>query len=388
MNKKLNLLFIFGTRPEAIKLAPVILKSKERKDIFTAKVCVTAQHREMLDQVLNLFKIKPDYDLNIMKKNQSLFDVTLRGIKQLGEILKIERPDIIFVQGDTTTTFVASLSAYYLKIKVAHIEAGLRTNDKFNPFPEEINRRLTDCLSDYCFAPTEWAKNNLLKEGVDKKKIFVTGNTVIDALFLALKKQQDRKVQQRLEMKFKKDFNITFDNQKIILVTAHRRESFGKDFENICFALCDIVDNHKDVQIVYPVHLNPNVQKPVKKILNNTKRIYLIPPLDYFTTVWLMSKSYLILTDSGGIQEEAPSLGKPVLVMRMTTERPEGIEAGVAQLVGVDKKSIVEWTSRLLTDEVFYNKMAKTINPYGDGRAAERIIKIIREQWVAELNSL
>ena len=377
MSRKLKLLFIFGTKPEAVKLAPVILKSKERKDIFATKVCVTAQHREMLDQVLNLFKIKPDYDLNIMRRNQSLFNITTRGIKQLGKVLKIERPDIIIVQGDTTTTFVASLSAYYLKIKIAHIEAGLRTSDKFNPFPEEINRLLTDCLTDYYFAPTEWAKNNLLKEGVDEKKIFVTGNTVIDALFFTLKKQQDPKVQQKLERKFKKDFNITFDNQKTILVTAHRRESFGKDFENICYALREIVDKHKDVQIMYPVHLNPNVQKPVKKILNNRQRIYLIPPLDYFTTVWLMSKAYLILTDSGGIQEEAPSLGKPVLVMRKTTERPEGIEADVAKLVGVEKESIVECTSELLTNNALYKKMAKAINPYGDGKASDGIIEIL-----------
>lgn len=372
-----TLLFIFGTRPEAIKLAPVIIKCKKNSNKFRVKVCVTAQHREMLDQVLSIFDIKPDYDLNIMRKNQSLFDITANSLRQIEGVLKREKPDIVIVQGDTTTTFVSSLSAYYLKIKIAHVEAGLRTSDKFSPFPEEINRRLTDCLADYYFVPTEWAKNNLIAEGVDKNKIYLTGNTVIDALLMITERQKSKKVQEYYTRFFKRTYGISFDGKKTILVTAHRRENFGKDFENICLGLKKIAERNNDVQIIYPVHLNPNVQKPVKKILSNHKNIFLIEPLDYLAFVWLMNKSYLILTDSGGIQEEAPSLGKPVLVMRKTTERPEGVEAGVAKLVGVESESIYGETMRLLTDKKIYQKMSRTVNPYGDGKASDRIVNIL-----------
>jgi len=372
-----KILVVFGTRPEAIKLAPVILKLKTHRSEFESKICVTAQHREMLDQVLDLFEIELDYDLNIMKHNQSLFDITVDGLRKLEEILKREKPDFILVQGDTTTTFVSCLVAYYSKIKIAHLEAGLRTRDKFNPFPEEINRRLTDCLSDLYFAPTENARENLLKEGVDESKIFVTGNTVIDALLMMVEKQKGEKIQKDMEQRFLNKYGILFDNRKLILVTGHRRESFGKDFENICYGLKKIAMNNHDVRIVYPVHLNPNVQKPVRKILTGISNIHLIEPLDYFSFVWLMNQSYLILTDSGGLQEEAPTLGKPVLVMRKKTERQEGIEAGTAKLVGTDSEKIFLETMKLMDDEKLYQAIAKTVNPYGDGRASERIYEIL-----------
>jgi UDP-N-acetylglucosamine 2-epimerase (non-hydrolysing) len=337
-----KILLIFGTRPEAIKLAPVILNLKVKSRELKTVVCVTAQHREMLDQILDLFEIIPDYDLGIMKQNQSLFDVAVSGLKKLKGILMKEKPDIILVQGDTSTTFIASLAAYYLKIKIGHIDADLRTEDKYNPFPEEINRRLTDCLADIYFVHTKQAKEDLLREGVDKRKIFVTGNTVIDALLMIIKKQENKKFRNELEQRFLREYGLSFDNQKVnqkvILVTGHGRESFGKDFENICYGLKKIAQSNHDVQIIYPVHLNPNVQKPVRKILSGIKNVHLIEPLDYFTFVWLMNRAYLILTDSGGIQEEAPSLGKPVLVMRKKTERTEGIEAGTAKLIGTDSE--------------------------------------------------
>ncbi len=370
-------LFVFGTRPEAIKLAPLIVKLKEEKNQFRSFVCVTGQHREMLDQVLEIFHIEPDYDLNIMKENQSLFYITAKTIKKLEKIMKEVMPDIVVVQGDTTTTFTASLSAYYMKTRIAHVEAGLRTEDKFNPFPEEINRRLTDSICDFYFAPTLRAKENLLKEGVEEGKIFVTGNTVIDALFLILEKQKDRKVQEEMEKRILKNYGITF-KKRTVLVTGHRRESFGKDFEEICFGLRMIAES-TDAQIIYPVHLNPNVQKPVESILKNIKNVYLIKPLDYFSFVWLMTKSYLILTDSGGIQEEAPSLGKPVLVMRKKTERTEGIEAGTAKLIGTEREKIYSEALKLLEDERAYKIMAEGKNPYGDGRASERIVHVLRK---------
>jgi len=332
----------------------------------------------MLDQVLDIFQIRPDYDLGIMKQNQSLFDVTVNGLKKLENILKKEKPDIILVQGDTTTTFIASLAAYYLKIKIGHIEAGLRTKDKFNPFPEEINRRLTDCLADMYFVHTKKAKENLLKEGVDKGKIFLTGNTVIDALQMIVKKQNNKKIQKEIEQRFFSNYGISFDNRKLILVTGHRRESFGRDFENICKGLKKIALSNQDIQIIYPVHLNPNVQNPVRKILSGMSNVHLIEPLDYSTFVWLMNRAYLILTDSGGIQEEAPSLGKPVLVMRKKTERTEGIEAGTAKLVGTDSEKIYSEAIKLLKNIRLYQKMSKAVNPYGDGKAAERIIKALQ----------
>lgn len=372
-----KILFIFGTRPEAIKLIPVINKLKEERQRITVKVCVTAQHRRMLDQVLDLFEISPDFDLDIMSTNQSLFDISIRGLKGLEKVLKGEKPDLILVQGDTTTTFIASLAAYYLKMKIGHIEAGLRTNDKFNPFPEEINRRLADCLADLYFVPTKRAKENLLKEGIDEEKIYVTGNTVIDALLMTVEKQKDAIIQRDLEKRFLDNYGISFDNQKVILVTGHRRESFGKDFEDICYGLKKIAHYDRSLTIVYPVHLNPNIQRSVSKILGNTAGIHLIEPLDYSSFVWMMNRAYLILTDSGGIQEEAPSLGKPVLVMRKKTERPEGVEAGVAKLIGTGRDNILAETKKLLENRDLYDDMVKTINPFGDGKAAERIVNVL-----------
>lgn len=372
-----KVLFVFGTRPEAIKLAPVILKFREN-DSFESKICISGQHKEMLEQVLRIFNIKPDYDLRIMKENQSLSYITSETLRKLESVLEKEKPDLVIVQGDTTTTFVASLSAYYQKIKVAHVEAGLRTKDKFNPFPEEINRRLTDCIADFYFAPTERSKENLLKEGIGEERIFVTGNTVIDALFIILDKQKKPEVKRKMEEEFLKKYGINFE-RRTILVTGHRRESFGRDFEEICHGLKMIAEN-SDAQIVYPVHLNPNVQKPVKNILRDIKNVYLIEPLDYYTFVWLMNRSYLILTDSGGIQEEAPSLGKPVLIMRKKTERPEGIEAGSAKLIGTDRKSIFYNTVELLENHSAYKAMAEVKNPYGDGKASERILDILERE--------
>ncbi len=372
-----KVLFVFGTRPEAIKLAPLILKFRENNN-FESKICVTGQHKEMLEQVLRIFNIKPDYDLRIMKENQSLFYITSETLKKLESVLIKEKPDLVIVQGDTTTTFVASLSAYYQKIKITHVEAGLRTEDKFNPFPEEMNRRLTDCIADFYFAPTERARENLLKEGVREDRIFVTGNTVIDALLIVLDKQKNPEVQREMGKKFLKRYGISFEI-RTILVTGHRRESFGRDFEEICYGLKMIAEN-SDAQIIYPVHLNPNVQEPVKRILRDTKNVYLIEPLDYYTFVWLMNRSYIILTDSGGIQEEAPALAKPVLVMRKKTERPEGIEAGVAKLVGTEREGIFKETMKLLNSKEDYQKMAKAKNPYGDGLASERIFSIVKRE--------
>jgi len=373
----IKILTIFGTRPEAIKLAPVIKTLEEFPKKFSSVICVTAQHREMLDQVLNIFDMEPDYDLDIMKDDQSLFDITVKGLRSLENVMKKEKPDMILVQGDTTTTFIASLAAYYLKIKIGHIEAGLRTNDKFNPFPEEINRRLTDCLADFYFVHTMQAKINLLNEGVTEERISVTGNTVIDALLTIVEKQKKKNIQRELRQRFLNDYGISFDNQKVILVTGHRRESFGKDFERICSGLKKIAQSNRNVQIIYPVHLNPNVQEPVRKILGHLRNVYLINPLDYFSFTWLMSQSYIILTDSGGIQEEAPSLQKPVLVMRKKTERSEGIEAGTAKLVGTDDKKIFSETVHLLKDKKLYRGMTKSVNPFGDGKASERIINHI-----------
>ena len=378
-----KIMLIFGTRPEAIKLAPIIQRLKAEGSKFKPIVCVTAQHREMLDQVLNLFEIEPDYDLNIMTDNQDLFDVTVKALNGLKEILKKEKPDIALVQGDTTTSFVASLAAFYLKIPVGHVEAGLRTYNKYSPFPEEKNRHLTGVLADYHFAPTEWAKNNLLKENAPEDRIWVTGNTVIDALLWVVSRQKSAGGEQYWNRYFKERWGLTLTTNtntcKLILVTGHRRESFGESFRNICLALKEIAKDRHDIKIVYPVHLNPNVQKPVRDILSDIPNIYLIGPLDYEPFVYLMEKAYLILTDSGGIQEEAPSLGKPVLVMRNVTERPEGIEAGVVKLVGTDKERIVAETEILLDDKKAYEEMARASNPYGDGKAAERIVDILEE---------
>jgi len=366
-----KVLTVLGTRPEAIKLAPVIKELERLNDKFTSRVCVTGQHREMLDPFLQLFDIKPDWDLDIMRPNQSLFDVTVSALTKLRPVLETERPDLVLVQGDTTTAFVAALAAFYLKIKIGHVEAGLRTADKYNPFPEEINRRLISHLADLHFAPTQRAKANLLAEGIDEGSVFVTGNTVIDALFMILERTEGQNLLADLPLQ---------PDKKLILVTAHRRESFGEGLISICQALIEIIRRVSNVEVVYPVHLNPNVRSTVERYLTGVDRIHLIKPLDYVSFIHLMSRAYLILTDSGGIQEEAPSLGKPVLVLRKVSERPEAIEAGAAKVVGTDTKSIVEETLLLLEDEREYSKMANASNPFGDGHAAERIVKIILEE--------
>lgn len=369
-----RILFVFGTRPEAIKLAPVVRELKKQPDVFEVRVCVTAQHREMLDQVLQIFNIEPDYDLNLMLPDQSLFDVVANAVLGLKGVLEKERPDIVLVQGDTTTVFAGALAAYYLKIRTAHVEAGLRTNNKFSPFPEEINRRLTSVLVDYHFAPTATSHGNLLREGVSENNIYVTGNTVIDALFWALDMLQGKTLDDFSELR---DLEI---RGRMILVTGHRRENFGEGFQNICRALKYLAERNSDVCVVYPVHLNPNVRGPVYDILGGIYNIKLIEPLSYLPFVFLMKNAYLVLTDSGGVQEEAPSLGKPVLVMRDTTERPEGVEAGTVKLVGANFDKIVNETQRLVDKQNMYEKMSQAQNPYGDGHAAERIASIISDQ--------
>ncbi|MCM8756426.1 MAG: UDP-N-acetylglucosamine 2-epimerase (non-hydrolyzing) [Candidatus Omnitrophica bacterium] len=369
-----KIMVVCGTRPEVIKLAPVIKELQKYPERFRVFICATAQHRQMLDDMLNLFKIKPHYDLNIMKEKQSIFEVTTKCLTGIKGIIEKERPDILLVQGDTTTTFATSLASFYLKIPVGHIEAGLRTNDKFRPFPEEINRRLTSHLADFHFVPTKRAQDNLLAEGIQREHIFLTGNTVIDALFYILK------VVEKNKNKLNKRFSfLNPKRNKLILVTAHRRENFGKPLENVCLALKRIVEKNKNVEIIYPVHPNPHVFQPVREILKGIERIYLIKPLDYIVFVYLLTKSYLVLTDSGGIQEEAPSLGKPVLVMREKTERPEAIEAGVAMLVGTGKRSIVENVEMLLDSRDVYRKMSQAVNPFGDGKASQRIVKILNK---------
>lgn len=365
-----KVLFIFGTRPEAIKMAPLIKVFGSRKDQFITEVCVTAQHREMLDQVLDFFGIEPHFDLNLMKPNQTLFDITADSLKGLEDVIDRVRPDMIFVQGDTTTAFVGALAGYYKKIKVAHIEAGLRSGNKFSPFPEEMNRILAGRVADFHFAPTPLAEKNLRAEAVNDN-IYVVGNTVIDALFLGLDI-----IKQRGDDEYAKFYSFLDFNKRIILVTGHRRESFGKPFEAICSALKRIADRG-DVSIVYPVHLNPNVQEPVKRILKDVHHVHLIPPVDYPKLIWLLNRSYLVLTDSGGIQEEAPSLGKPVLVMREVTERTEGVDAGTAMLVGADEELIVREATRLLDIPGEYEKMAHAANPYGDGTTSAKVADIV-----------
>jgi len=375
-----KVLLVFGTRPEAIKMAPLVKEFQKSTNDFETKVCVTAQHREMLDQVLDLFEIVPDYDLNLMKPGQDLYDITSNVLLGMKEVLSDFKPDIVLVHGDTTTTSAASLSAFYQQIKIGHVEAGLRTGDLLSPWPEEANRQITGVLANYHFAPTTTSRDNLLKENKDKKSVVVTGNTVIDALFLAIDKIKNNK---DLENQIKNqilnlNYQIT-DGKKIILVTGHRRENHGQGFINICEALKIIALNNPDIDIVYPVHLNPNVQKPVKEILSDITNIYLIEPLQYEQFIYMMDKSFFIITDSGGVQEEAPSLGKPVLVMRDTTERPEALEAGTVKLVGTDTKLIIKEAQKLLDDKMEYEKMSKAHNPYGDGKACEKIVKFIKE---------
>ncbi|KZN68477.1 non-hydrolyzing UDP-N-acetylglucosamine 2-epimerase [Pseudoalteromonas luteoviolacea] len=376
----MKVLTVFGTRPEAIKMAPLVhaLAADAR---FEQKVCVTAQHREMLDQVLELFKIAPDYDLNIMKAGQTLPEVTSRIILELTPVLKEFKPDVVLVHGDTATTFAASLAAYYEQIAVGHVEAGLRTGNIYSPWPEEANRKLTGALTKYHFAPTENSKNNLVSENYDQADIYVTGNTVIDALFMVKKKiEQDNDLSATLS----EQFPFLDDTKKLILVTGHRRESFGGGFERICEALARTAQAHPEAQILYPVHLNPNVQEPVKRILEGVDNVHLIEPKQYLPFVYLMNKAHIILTDSGGIQEEAPSLGKPVLVMRDTTERPEAVEAGTVKLVGTNVEVITSTLSELLTNEASYQAMSRAHNPYGDGFASQRICNILAESAHSE----
>lgn len=371
---KKKVLLVFGTRPEAIKMAPLALQLKQQEGSFETKVCVTGQHRQMLDQVLELFNLKPDFDLNLMKPGQTLSDITSGVLKGLEQVFAEWTPDVVLVHGDTATTFAASLAAYYHKIAVGHVEAGLRTGDIYSPWPEEANRKLTGALTTYHFAPTQSSYNNLIKENIDPKNITITGNTVIDALLSVKEKvETDRAV----IAQFEQQFDFLDPTKKLILVTGHRRENFGQGFLNICTALASIAKQYPDVQIVYPVHLNPNVQKPVNELLSGISNIYLIAPQDYLPFVYLMNRSYLILTDSGGIQEEAPSLGKPVLVMRDTTERPEAVEAGTVKLVGTDAVLIQQSVIELIENTDLYQTMAAAHNPYGDGKAAKKIINIL-----------
>ncbi len=369
----MKVLSIFGTRPEAIKMAPVIKELEKFPEVITSVVCVTAQHRQMLDQVLELFSIRPDYDLNIMQPGQDLFNLTGNVLNGLKAVLEKERPDMVLVHGDTTTTMAASLAAYYCRVKVGHVEAGLRTFNKFAPFPEEVNRKITSVLADVHFAPTATAKDNLLAEGVVDRAVFVTGNTVVDALLETVGKLQCYDDQR---LKLDKRFAFLDPQKKLVLVTGHRRENFGEGFENICLALTDLANNHSAIEILYPVHLNPHVQEPVRRILGSvgSGNIHLIAPVDYLPFVYLMTRSYLIITDSGGVQEEAPSLGKPVLVMRDTTERPEALAAGTVRLVGADRNRIVQEAGLLLNNRPEYDKMSRAHNPYGDGKAAGRIV--------------
>lgn len=374
-----KILIVFGTRPEAIKMAPLVKEFEKYKDLFQVQVCVTAQHREMLDQVLNIFDITPTYDLNIMKSGQNLYDITSEILLGMKAILRDYQPDLVFVHGDTTTSFVTALACFYEKIKVAHVEAGLRTYDIYSPWPEEANRQLTCKLTHFHFAPTHCAKQNLLLEHVDEKNIMITGNTVIDALFLVLDKiKNNTSLETELNHELFANGYTQNVSKKIILVTGHRRESFGRGFIDICEALKILALKNSDIDIVYPVHLNPNVQKPVREILSGLSNVFLIEPLSYMSFVYLMSKSYLIITDSGGIQEEAPSLGKPVLVMRDMTERPEALEAGTVKLVGTQKEKIVEEAQKLLENSKEYDAMKKAHNPYGDGLACEKIVAFIK----------
>ena len=372
---KMKIMVVFGTRPEAIKMVPVVMALKARPE-FNVQVCVTAQHREMLDQVLELFEIKPDFDLDLMRPGQTLGGLTSRALVGLEEIMQDQKPDLVMVHGDTSTTFTASLAAFYQQIKIAHIEAGLRTGDIYSPWPEEFNRRVTGLVANYHFAPTTASQNNLLAENTDPASILVTGNTVIDALQWVVKKvEQDSAISGVLAEKF----NFIDPNKKMILVTGHRRENFGDGFLNICQSLKELAQRD-DVQIIYPVHLNPNVQKPVNDILGGMDNVRLIEPQDYLPFVYLMNQAHIILTDSGGVQEEAPSLGKPVLVMRDTTERPEAVDAGTVKLVGTDAEKIKQSVIELLDNDEAYKAMSVAHNPYGDGKASERIAEHLIKQ--------
>lgn len=371
-----HVLAVIGTRPEAIKMAPVVMELRKYPDEIGLKVCVTAQHRIMVDQVLRLFDIPQDYDLDVMQEDQSLAHITANVLTRFEQVIVKEKPDWVLVQGDTTTVMAAALAAFYHRVKVGHIEAGLRTWNKFHPFPEEINRVMTDSICDLHFAPTETARRNLLREGVNEAGIYVTGNTVIDALHWVIK----RPLTTDVHALFRKiGLNGHGDSSRIILVTAHRRENFGEPLRNICLALKDLVKWHPDVKVVYPVHLNPNVRRVAFEVLTGIPNVTLLEPLEYFPLVQLMKRAHLVLTDSGGLQEEAPGLGKPVLVLREVTERPEAVEAGTVRVIGTDRERILAESSRLLDDSEEYRRMARAINPYGDGKAAERIVTALME---------
>jgi len=372
-SKKISVLICLGTRPEGIKLAPVIKSLEKQKEIFSFKICSTDQHKEMLKQVFNFFEIKPDFNLNLMTEDQSLESFSSKLLNRIDKVISKLKPDIILVQGDTTTAFLAALSAFYKKIKVGHVEAGLRTNNKYSPFPEEINRQLISRVADFHFVPTEGPFNNLVKENIDRDKIFLTGNTIVDAINWSIEKINRNKNEMELRGLFKR----LNSKNKIILVTMHRRESFGEGIANVCNALKVVANKYKNIQIVYPVHLNPNVRKPVFKILSDVDNILLADPLNYESFIWLMNKSYFIITDSGGVQEEAPTLKKPVLVIRKKTERTESVDCGISKLIGTDRDNIVENVSNLIENEDNYNGMVPNINPYGDGHAADKILECI-----------
>lgn len=372
-----KVLVVFGTRPEAIKMAPVV-KGLKRAEGFDTRVCLTGQHREMLDQVMKIFGLTADFDLEVMSSNQTLTGLTCKVLQGMQDVFAQWKPDCVLVQGDTTTVFAAALAAFYEKIDVGHVEAGLRTGCRYSPFPEEMNRCLASRLSMLHFAPTELAKQNLLKENVDVHDVFVTGNTVVDALFDALSYIDGH---DQLPRQFAEKFGFLHPQKRLILVTGHRRENFGEGFLDICHAIRELA-RREGVQIVYPVHLNPNVRKPVNEILKGEKDVHLIEPLDYLAFIYLMRRSYLILTDSGGVQEEAPSLGKPVLVMRDTTERPEAVEAGTVVLVGPHRDRIAAYAEKLLDDDAYYESMARAHNPYGDGRAAGRIVEALKQRYI------
>ena len=376
-------MLVFGTRPEAIKMAPLVKKFQKYSEEFETIVCVTGQHREMLDQVLQIFGIVPDYDLNIMKQGQDLYDVTARVMTGMRDVLKEAQPDVVLVHGDTTTSTAAALAAFYQQIPVGHVEAGLRTHNIYSPWPEEMNRQITGRIATYHFAPTPLSKQNLLAEGVKEKQIHVTGNTVIDALYMVVNKiKNDKVLDAKLEEMLNKagyDINRLVGGRKLVLITGHRRENFGDGFIHMCTAIKDLTKKYPDVDFVYPMHLNPNVRKPIHEVfgesLSNLCNMFFIEPLEYLSFVYLMEKSTIVLTDSGGIQEEAPGLGKPVLVMRDTTERPEALEAGTVKLVGTNYDKIISEVSALLDNQAYYEEMSKAVNPYGDGKACERIVR-------------
>ncbi|MDN5554870.1 non-hydrolyzing UDP-N-acetylglucosamine 2-epimerase [Prevotella sp.] len=382
-----TVMLVFGTRPEAIKMAPLVKEFQKNSDDFKTIVCVTAQHREMLDQVLDVFDIVPDIDMDLMKKGQDLYDITSRVLVGMRDILKEQNPDVVFVHGDTTTSTATALAAFYQHIPVSHVEAGLRTGDIYSPWPEEINRQITGRIATFNFSPTNLSRENLLKENVNDSKITVTGNTVIDALHMVIKRIKENKdLDKKLEaLLLKNGYNVNrlANGKKMVLITGHRRENFGEGFLNMCRAFKTLKVKYPDVDFIYPMHLNPNVRRPIHEVfgrnLNNLGNMFFIEPLEYLEFVYLMEKSNLVLTDSGGIQEEAPGLGKPVLVMRNTTERPEAVTAGTVKLVGTDYNKIVNETSRLLDDQAYYDKMSCAVNPYGDGKACPRIVEVMKK---------